>query len=102
MTDKTYTFPERSEMLKRLVNMCDDQDLVDLYYPVLLESAGVKTNLDGFVARLVLATSNYPTIPSKLEALQKVYDHNIIGLLTQNAELAEEAKKMFKFFLRAT
>jgi hypothetical protein len=93
MNEKTITLPDREDMLKRLLGVCDMSHMEERFYPILLKNAGQERVASGVVMMLALAIHDYTEgMPAMMSGLIYMEAPNFIDALVDDKEVAEQAK----------
>lgn len=101
MKDKKIIFPDRDEMLRRLLSINDDLDARLKFYPMLLRSAGKEINAIGIVYQLVVAIHDYTSSIDILKSKKEIYEEVIrsIDVLVEDKDVADEVKEILEKIL---
>jgi hypothetical protein len=101
--DKVIILPNQEEMFERLMAVDDNPHTVREFYPKLLKYAGQRKVAAGIVMMAELALFDYTKgMPDFMFSVMNMRMPEYIDALTDNKEVATEAKKILKEALVAT
>lgn len=103
MEKKVIQLPNREEMLRRLLKVCDESHFQEKFYPILLERAGQTIVAQGIVIWFTLAIHDYSEgMPKIISNLVYAFVPRFIETLIDDLEVAEEAKSIFNEAIKAS
>jgi hypothetical protein len=100
MSDETITLPKHDRMLEFLIDVSDDQDLLERFYPVLLQEAGQNHTIAGISRMFLVAIGQYVTRKPRSER-NRMYRMVpfFIDAIVRDKKLAKEIKKSWRKLL---